>query len=398
MKMKTKKMQWIIILFLVINNILYSYIIINYIRAFFLLIYDSVLIAKISFERRKILNHTLVIVVLFLISELVTTIMGNQNVFSYIGSALVVFTPLLMLYICQTQDFKLFLIVMSEVLLFVLIINGICILMFPGGISETSNGWGWSEGRYLVGQPLNYFLLLVASYISTQSLFCLYGIKRYRIINAVIIFIYIILNTFWMPKVETTAVLMCIVLIFGIMLTSKKKKKKIISVTTVIAITAVIYIGIVFSNIILNNIVVSYFIEDILGKSTNLTGRTYIWANALRMIEQSPVFGYGVGAQVTTYIYDIAVSEHNQILHILVEGGMFSLILFLAIIVSFALSLFKTRNNLIRNSFIVSYIAIAICFLTIAYGLASSWEFYYIMVLACYIANVQRHLDERFVN
>lgn len=62
---------------------------------------------------------------------------------------------------------------------------------------------------------------------------------------------------------------------------------------------------------------------DFLGKEITLTGRTYIWTSALKKIHAAPIMGYGYGEPAFNHYV-----AHNQILELLVNGGVALLLIF----------------------------------------------------------------------
>lgn len=69
----------------------------------------------------------------------------------------------------------------------------------------------------------------------------------------------------------------------------------------------------------------SYFITEVLGKSMTLSNRTYIWAEAIRLIKENPVLGLGLGG-TDNYIY-LSISHdyrsaHNTYFQLMLRGGI----------------------------------------------------------------------------
>lgn len=65
---------------------------------------------------------------------------------------------------------------------------------------------------------------------------------------------------------------------------------------------------------------------DFLGKEITLTGRTFIWASAFKKIHAAPIMGYGYGEPAFNHYV-----AHNQILELLVNGGAVLLMIFYTI-------------------------------------------------------------------
>ena len=87
-----------------------------------------------------------------------------------------------------------------------------------------------------------------------------------------------------------------------------------------------------------NNDFMVWFVEDILGKDITFTHRTHMWDSALRVIAQSPLFGYGYPTKVwyTTQMTSFAIGPHNMLLATLIYGGIIAFVIYLyLLIVSF---------------------------------------------------------------
>ena len=77
------------------------------------------------------------------------------------------------------------------------------------------------------------------------------------------------------------------------------------------------------------------FIESI-GKDPTLTTRTYIWANAVKLIKNSIFFGYGylTPDQYRQLLGSVFFSSpHNMVLSLLMIGGVVCLLLYLILVV-----------------------------------------------------------------
>ena len=76
------------------------------------------------------------------------------------------------------------------------------------------------------------------------------------------------------------------------------------------------------------------------------TGRTYMWDAAIRVINQSPIWGYGYPdrewymANMTTR----AIGAHNYILNTMIYGGVILLIIYISAIVKSIAHLIKIND------------------------------------------------------
>lgn len=122
------------------------------------------------------------------------------------------------------------------------------------------------------------------------------------------------------------------------------------------------YIGIILFQFVVcfsgtgleNNDLARWFIVDVLEKDMTFTGRTEMWDSALRVIAESPVWGYGfVDADwFNTHMSSRAIGAHNFILNTMVYGGILLLALYFVIVI-------KSIGSLIRINDICSVKMIA---------------------------------------
>lgn len=80
-----------------------------------------------------------------------------------------------------------------------------------------------------------------------------------------------------------------------------------------------------------NSEVAVWFIEDVLGKDITFTYRTYMWDSALRIIVESPFWGYGFPDKdwYLTHMSSFAIGPHNILLATLIYGGVIAFFLYL---------------------------------------------------------------------
>lgn len=98
-----------------------------------------------------------------------------------------------------------------------------------------------------------------------------------------------------------------------------------------------------------NNELAVYIVEDVLKKDLTFTYRTHMWESALKIIEESPIWGWGFAdadwfkANMSAF----AIGPHNFILSILIHGGVILLGIYVMIcgkVVRTILPYFKRKN------------------------------------------------------
>ena len=98
-----------------------------------------------------------------------------------------------------------------------------------------------------------------------------------------------------------------------------------------------------------NNELAVYLVEDVLKKDLTFTYRTHMWESALKIIEESPIWGWGF-ADADWYksnMSSFAIGPHNFILAILIHGGVILLSMYIMIcskVVKTILPYLKIKN------------------------------------------------------
>lgn len=131
----------------------------------------------------------------------------------------------------------------------------------------------------------------------------------------------------------TGIVVAAFAIVFAIMLWDLKPNKYII-----IGILLILYgLLILSSNTILGNQIWINF-TSVLGKRSDLTNRTLVWGNLLRMIHYHWIFGLGREAvnnfQNNWGMMTIATEAHNAVLELFLDGGIIGFVLYAAAFVT----------------------------------------------------------------
>jgi len=95
-----------------------------------------------------------------------------------------------------------------------------------------------------------------------------------------------------------------------------------------------------------NNNLIVWFVEDVLGKDITFTNRTHMWDSALRVITESPLWGYGFPTKIwyTTRMTSFAIGPHNMLLAMLIYGGIITFVLYLYFLIVSLFRAFRIRN------------------------------------------------------
>ena len=132
---------------------------------------------------------------------------------------------------------------------------------------------------------------------------------------------------------------MAVLIMFFLLYFDKKGFEKFLNLRNGIIAIGVICFLVVFSNFFSQGIFAE-FIINVLHKDVTFSGRSVLWAQTLKLVYQSPIYGYGIGSDVSNSFYFWSKGEiisgfstHNGYLRILLEGGIIALVSYVMIYV-----------------------------------------------------------------
>ena len=121
------------------------------------------------------------------------------------------------------------------------------------------------------------------------------------------------------------------------------KYNRICNIVSYSIITVLFFVGVVLLRL---QDKLSFVIQNLLNRDLTFSARTFIWDDAIKLIQASPVTGYGILTEEGVFHVLNKMWTHNQILGILFEGGAVGLLLFLIILFIAFRELFLLRNNI----------------------------------------------------
>jgi len=180
------------------------------------------------------------------------------------------------------------------------------------------------------------------------------------------------------------------VFLLGILFINKKTVARFFSFKKV-----VVFFGIFFVSIVVFEIqnLFGFFIEGVLNKNLTFTNRTYIWEMAIQSIKEKPIIGHGVKDTVMLFHLFLVrpnaptvnsyLSTHNQILHILYEGGILALSWVVALIFISGKTLKRYNDKKIIAIISIGILSLLFIFMAETIGIDS------IIILACIAFNMK---------
>lgn len=231
---------------------------------------------------------------------------------------------------------------------------------------------------YLLGNNYNQMGCRMMIALATSVLCTKYS--KFWIINSIVLGITCII-TLLLVKSMTSLSMIIIFLVYCLIPSSKLRKVGIYSLLTVLVLFQVF---VVFNgNGLENNELAVYIVNDILQKDITFTHRTDMWDSAMRVIIESPIWGWGFVKEewFTSHMSSFAYGPHNFILSLFIFGGVLLFAVFIMIVYYTIISVKAYINERIGQYVIFS--AVCLYFM----GLMEMYPFtimFYILIVMYY--------------
>ena len=285
---------------------------------------------------------------------LIATIINGGNLIKYTGylvSSLGI--TLVIKYLSQDKGWQL-VCSMRNVCRFLIFVNLITIALFPHGLIYPEYHFLGNDNISVPSILMCATLVLYSSYIQYDRI-TFDGLLDFLLCAANLIIIW--------SGTGVTGLLVFLVVCVGLFYF-----KGILNIRKMIVISGVACYLILFAS---NISFLQNYIVGFLGKDMTFTGRTYIWKEAMTMIQKKPLLGYGIlDSQAIVYsnIMGYYKWAHNEYLQSMLNGGIFycMLIVFAIIMVAFKLKKYEQyRATYFLQASISAYM---IMFITETYG------------------------------
>lgn len=224
------------------------------------------------------------------------------------------------------------------------VINCLIVLINPDGIIETQS----SNKTFLIG--IDNKMVLVLLPMLGISIFYIEKFLSTRTRNRNI-FIAIVVFTSSLLAAWAANAMMAVVIMLLLLYLDEKGLENFLNLRNGIIAIGVICFLVVFSNVFAQGVFAD-FITGVLHKEVTFSGRTVLWAQVLTLVYKSPVWGYGVGSDISNSFYFWSKGEiisgfstHNGYLKIMLEGGVIALIAYILIYVVLYRSSKSAWNN-----------------------------------------------------
>ena len=232
---------------------------------------------------------------------------------------------LLFSYMAVTINREVFVDGISKVLGYYVILNTLSVILFPGGMYEST--------KYKQNYFLDYRTAWFAIYLTAAAAVLLYHCEKKTRESGIRAALVIICEYISMALVWTATGLSCIT-IGGIFLAMwRRKDREAPGIIKILLVQAVIFYAVIIKRF---QVYLSFFIVNVLNKDVTFTERTRIWDNALYHIKKHIVFGVGKrDASLMRQLLRYGASHpHCMYLYITLCFGLIGMLLYLISVIT----------------------------------------------------------------
>jgi len=322
---------------------------------------------------------------LFFFSLFIPTLFKSHDYMFYIKLYINYFSVSLFTELSIKYNFEVFYKGFKRVLSIFIIFNFVSLFLFPNGIMNIKE-------YYFLGYDNASIITIV---IGTTILCALDTIKNGKLSKFTVFLVFISFLTYYLQWAVSCMVNIVLLILYIILLNNDKFLfiKKRITIKKITYLSLIIFLSLVFFRI--QNIF-EFLIVDILHKDLTITGRIYIWDRCIYYIRCNPIIGMGVYDYSTrTNLYNI-YHAHSTYLHILLEGGIVSLLAYLNIF--FKLNKQINKLNFVDNKglFILIFGIFSYFFSTLVDVIHNSQMIYILFNLIFFYSIIRK--DENYEN
>lgn len=327
------------------------------------------------------------LIFLFHLLVLLITKANNGNVRDWLRIMVLTCALCMLTEMCIRENFYKFIRGIHSYLFVLVIINFICLIIFPTGMYRSS--WGSNENWFLGNK--NALATIIFPFI-TFSL-----INSYIKNNKITFFSYAsiaicILSI--MRVLSVGSMIGCFLFIIFIILFSQGKTFRFLNYKNYAMVGIGLSAFLIFSDLSskLSNIFLILF-----NKSSTYLIRLFLWRNSITYLKKSIIFGFGNEYSIVTsskFGNDLALANmHNGFLDIIYIGGISAFILFIIIIFLIHPKLMSNKGNRIVSIVAYSLFVFYILFANEAYR--EKPLFFVIIIIAFYSNQVVEQFKKK---
>lgn len=353
-------------------------------RAFDMWRIIAVLVVLVIYIMRGKLSKIVLIVMLYNIIVFFSTAINDADYWKVITRFGTVTSYCMLAEMCITKYGKRYFTCLFNIYFILIAINFVVLLLFPKGIAVDDYYINNTYGFLGID---NAFVNYTVPSLAIACIYSAYRGKRFTVrAFAMLIMVSATVLITW----SATGVVVWFVEMVYILFVYKSHLAKYFHSVSMFLIYAIMQIGIVGMR--LQNRF-AYIIENVLGKTISLTGRTTLWDLSFLLIAHSPIIGYGLTENKGLLrLHNRYWYAHNGFLEVMLEVGIIGTLVYISLFIFAAIPLYRHRKHSISGIITIAIFSFLIFSLTEAI-IDSPWLFG-MLVIAVYVHDIINQVDD----
>ena len=313
-----------------------------------------------------------------------STLINDGDYWKFAVNCVTVIGFCMLTELCMKRNCERYFSVVYTIYFLIILVNFVLLLIFPKGVAVDD----YYHHRYNFLGYDNGLAVLVM--VPLMGISCIYSAFRKKKLTFSAVATLSMISATVLITWSATGVVAWFVMIAYILFVYRGQLTKYFNSYALFATFLVLQVMIVFLRFQEN---FSFIIENILGKSITLTGRTEIWDLTYSIILQSPIIGHGVyKGYGLVYWENHYMYSHNAVLEILTQSGVIGLMLFAIPFIMAAVKLYKYRKHFLSGIVTVTLFAFLMTYLAEA-QITAIWVFGFLTIAACIPNIIQQYED-----
>lgn len=275
------------------------------------------------------INKLTQMLLLFSVELFLVTFIRDGYIDQAIKLVIEIFVPLLWANYMLKRYKESTLKILSYYFTIVAFINFVMQVLMPQGLGSGT------QIINVLGEDNKMAIVLLPSFAICLAYFSKYGKKKHSALKITLLAAVYLSSLVYVWAVTGMVVLVLVLLIWFLM-ERNKEWRRILNLRNGLILVVLLAYVIIFNNDIFSKGIIGDFIVNVLGKTVTFSGRITLWQQAIELIKESPLLGYGISSvSERALLFHTAngilngFSAHNGYLLILLRGGIVGLAIYI---------------------------------------------------------------------
>lgn len=332
------------------------------------------------FIKRKPSKYLLTVIVFYIVL-LISTITNGKTIDAFLTYFVMACGVTMMVEDEVRNGPVKFIRILRNILAVLIIVNLVSVIIYTEGIPIANDGILYDG---ILGDRIAFTPFIILFFLVTL----LYDKLKNKNISAFSLFVIgcggltIIIQDISTGMIALAAAIILLILGYS-------GRPKLISYWGLFISFIIIFVAIVIFSVQYHIPYFSHLLVDVLGRDLTFDNRTVIWSTAIADIVKKPLLGYGMTTSGDIYVTFEYVSKtltaHNQILHVLHEGGVIALCIFTAMFIEAGRKISMRKMSYISYLMMTTMFSVMLMMIT---EVQSQKALIFILLALAYYTNV----------